>query len=343
MSVLTPEETQATETGPRGPGGASPRIGTSLRMAIGSSFILRLAGASTGFLLQLYLKRVVHADANLIGVLSGVYYVTELLLAPVFGAFSDLRGRKPFLVLGPLAGAVAVQIHPLTTIAAIIAIGRLLEGVTTAANAPGTLGYLADATSGTGPKRASFRGRVMGMYEISFLVGLAAGQFLGGYLWDWLGSNGFRVISLIYLVAAGVLFLFVPETLPSEAREHHGRYREAAKEAAHPVRALLSTRIKSYSKLLQEPALRSFVPAWLAINAVLGLWLNHLAAVMVKPHESQPPSPFLDQFPGQLLAGHLEAHHVSYAQGGFAVAFLVGIYIWSQFYGRMRRTDMMLA
>src|SRR5436305_479465 len=197
MSVLTPEETQATETGPRGPGGASPRIGTSLRMAIGSSFILRLAGASTGFLLQLYLKRVVHADANLIGVLSGVYYVTELLLAPVFGAFSDLRGRKPFLVLGPLAGAVAVQIHPLTTIAAIIAIGRLLEGVTTAANAPGTLGYLADATSGTGPKRASFRGRVMGMYEISFLVGLAAGQFLGGYLWDWLGSNGVAVAFLV--------------------------------------------------------------------------------------------------------------------------------------------------
>ena len=103
--------------------------------------------------------------------------------------------------------------HDAGRIAAIIAIGRLLEGITTAANAPGTLGYLADATSGTGPKSASFRGRVMGMYEISFLVGLAAGQFLGGYLWDWLGPNGFRVISLIYLLAAGVLFLFVPETL----------------------------------------------------------------------------------------------------------------------------------
>src|SRR5438874_8668519 len=175
MSVLTPEETQATETGPRGPGGASPHIGASLRVAIGSSFILRLAGASTGFLLQLYLKRVVHADANLIGVLSGVYYVTELLLAPMFGAFSDLRGRKPFLVLGPLAGAVAVQIHPLTTIAAILAIGRLLEGVTTAANAPATPGYLADPTSATGPKTAAFPGRARGRYEISFWVALAPG------------------------------------------------------------------------------------------------------------------------------------------------------------------------
>ena len=112
MSVVTPEETQTTETGPQGQGGEGPRIGASLRVAIGSSFILRLAGASTGFLLQLYLKRVVHADANLIGVLSGVYYVTELLLAPMFGAFSDLRGRKPFLVLGPLAGAVRADTSP---------------------------------------------------------------------------------------------------------------------------------------------------------------------------------------------------------------------------------------
>src|SRR5205814_9636158 len=131
-------------------------VGRSLKVAIGSSFILRLAGASTGLLLQFYLKQVVGADANLIGLLVTVFYVTELLLAPVFGALSDLRGRKPFLVLGPIAGALAVQIHPLTTIAAIIAIGRLLEGVTTAANTPGTLGYLADATPGGGSKGTHF-------------------------------------------------------------------------------------------------------------------------------------------------------------------------------------------
>src|SRR5439155_9404729 len=126
-------------------------------------------------------------------------------------------------------------------------------------------------------------------------------------------------------------------TLPREAREHHGRSSQAAKEAEHPVRALLSTRIKSYSRLLQESALRSFVPAWLAINAVLGLWLNHLAALMVEPGAGNRPNPF----PDQLLAGHLAPQQVSWAQGGFAVAFLVGIYIWSHLYGRMRRTDMM--
>src|SRR5690242_1351201 len=65
------------------------RIPTPLKIAIGSSFILRLAGASTGFLLGVYLKQVVQADANVIGFLAGIFYITELLLAPVFGALSD--------------------------------------------------------------------------------------------------------------------------------------------------------------------------------------------------------------------------------------------------------------
>jgi MFS family permease len=292
---------------------------------------------------------MVNADAWLISMLAVVYYATELLLAPVFGALSDLRGRKLFLVLGPITGAIAVQIHPLTIIPLVIAFGRLLEGVTTAANAPGTLGYLADATSGPGKKHAIFRGRVMGLYEISFTVGIVAGQFLGGLLWSgfnlfgvqiWpaLGPNGFRVLSLLYLASAAALFFFVPESLPQAAREHHRRSRQAAREADHPIRSLLTSRLRSYAELLKEPSFRSFVPAWLAINAVLGLWQSHIAPLMVKHHD---PSAH-DFFPGQLLAGHLSAAEVSYAQAGFGIAFLVGIAIWSQFYGRVRRTTMML-
>src|SRR5947208_3357117 len=101
MSIITPEEpkmslhgghdTALAEQAEQEHSEATPTINTSLKVAIGSSFILRLAGASTGFLLGAYLKQIVQADANLIGALAAVYYATELLLAPVFGAFSDLR------------------------------------------------------------------------------------------------------------------------------------------------------------------------------------------------------------------------------------------------------------
>jgi MFS family permease len=178
----------------------------------------------------------------------------------------------------------------------------------------------------------------MGLYEISFLVGLAAGQFLGGQLWEFLGSNAFRMISVIYLAAAAVLFLYIPETLPQKAREHHDATRQEAYEAQHPIRSILSTRVRAYAQLLREPALRSFVPAWLAVNAVLGLWLTHLAPLMVEPRSGAP-----DHFPSQLLTGHLTPNQVSMVQGAFAVVFLLGIGAWSQLYGRMRRTNMMLA
>ncbi len=344
MSILTPEEPKSALQDEHVVAvaehkEAAPAIGTSLKVAIGSSFILRLAGASTGFLLSAYLKQIVQADANLIGALAAVFYATELLLAPVFGALSDLRGRKFFLVFGPLVGAAAVQIHPLTTIAAVIGIGRLLEGISTAANAPGTLGYLADATSGQGHKSQALRGRVMGLYEISFVTGLVGGNLLGAPLWELVGPNGFRLVSLVYLLAAAILYLFIRESLPDAAREHHDKLHQSAKETEHPVRTLLRSRFKSYGELLKEPALRSFVPAWLAINAVLGLWLIHIAPLMLEPRRPRATHPFQNQ----LLDGHLTVSQVSFALGGFGVAFMLGIYIWSQFYGRLRRTNMMLA
>src|SRR5262245_20480486 len=106
MSIISPEETDvaAAEDALLAVGTtAQPRMSGSLRVAIGSSFILRLAGACTGLLLATYLTKVVGADANAIGLLSAVFFATELLLAPIFGALSDLRGRKLFLVLGPIA------------------------------------------------------------------------------------------------------------------------------------------------------------------------------------------------------------------------------------------------
>lgn len=334
-SLETAEEAASTEA--ESPAAEQP-ISRGLRVAIGSSFVLRLAGASTGLLLTSYLRQVVHADANVIGVLAAVFYATELILAPVFGALSDLRGRKPFLVLGPLIGAVAVQIHPLTTIIAILAIGRLLEGLSTAANAPGTLGYLADATSGTGPKAAARRGRVMGLYEISFLVGLVGGGVLGGQLWEHIGVNGFRLVSLIYLAGAAVLFFFVPESLPSHAKEHHERDRQAIEATEHPVRALIASRFNSYKQLLKEPALRSFVPAWIAINAVVGLWFTHVQPLMLRV----PDQAGKETFSSQLLVGHLSASQVGIVQGIFGVTFVVGILLWSLLYARMRRTTIML-
>lgn len=320
-------------------------INTPLKVVIGSSFVLRIAGASTAILLSSYLKQVVDAGTDLIGLLSALFYLTELTLAPVFGALSDLRGRRFILILGPLVGALTLPIYPISAAVPIAAVGvmilavaRLLEGISTAAKVPSALGYLADATAGEGPKATALRGRVMGFYEISFLVGLVGGTVIGGALWQAIGSAGFFLVSLFYLIATAMLFFFVPETLPREARQHHELTKASASETAHPLRALLRRRLRSYAELLREPALRSFVPAWLAINAVVGLFGNLIQPIMIEPRTGQ-----VSPFPNQMLDGKFSSTEVGFMFGGFGLVFMVGIFLWSLTYGRIRKTDTMLA
>jgi MFS family permease len=275
--------------------------------------------------------------------LSALFYVTELTLSPVFGAISDLRGRRPILVLGPLLGAIAMLLYPLSALTSVVALSvgilgvtRLLEGVSTAAKVPSALGYLADATEGEGVERAALRGRVMGLYEISFLVGFVSGFMMGGVLWEALHVASFLMISLVYVVATLMLFFFVPESLPAEAHRHHRAIAQVAANDPHPVRSLLKHRLKIYVEVLKEPALRSFVPAWLAVNAVVGLMGNLVLPMLIEGKVGS------DEFPNQLLYGKFSSSEAGFIIGGFGLVFMVGIYLWSLAYARIRKTTVML-
>ncbi len=351
-SAIAPEDLteladpKASPAGVLAEGGGGPplRIDGPLKVVIASSFVLRLAGALTASLLGALLRQEMNAGPDLIGILSALFYITELTLSPVFGALSDLKGRRFILVLGPLLGVIALPIYPLSALAsvsilgiAILAFARLLEGVSTAAKVPSALGYLADATAGEGKERAAMRGRVMGYYEISFLVGFVGGYVLGGFLWERVGHLGFYFVSLVYLVATLMLFFFVPESLPEEAREHHKRSKMSVSDAAHPVRALLKSRLSAYAALLREPSLRGFVPAWLAINAVVGLLGNLVQPMLIKPKDGT-----LSAFPDQLLDGKFEPSQAGFAFGGIGLVFMIGIFVWSLVYARVRRSNVML-
>jgi MFS family permease len=92
----------------------------------------------------------------LVGAVTGLVYLTELLLAPPAGALSDGRGRKRFLLAGPMLAALAVLLPPLGFLASalppmalvvgLLALSRLIEGLGSAASVPATLGFLAEGT-----------------------------------------------------------------------------------------------------------------------------------------------------------------------------------------------------
>ncbi|MDE3088064.1 MAG: MFS transporter, partial [Chloroflexota bacterium] len=167
-----------------------PHLIRSLAAVIVGSLVLRAAAGAMGENIQFYLgfineaarsaahplRTIAGADVTeisyaLTGIILGSFFLAELIGAPIFGAWSDKYGRKLFIIFGPLFGAIAVQITALTTVIWLLIVTRLLEGISTAANAPATLGYIAEATAHS--KR--LRARVVGFFEVATIGGMAVG------------------------------------------------------------------------------------------------------------------------------------------------------------------------
>jgi MFS family permease len=124
-------------TGLRGRGGAARGLGA----VILSQLLLRVGSAAGALVVGSYFvelrSRGVPVTAFVLGVLSGLTYVTELVFAPAAGASSDRRGRRAFLVVAPVLAAVGVlltpgasvvtAVPPLTFVVAVVAVARLVE------------------------------------------------------------------------------------------------------------------------------------------------------------------------------------------------------------------------
>jgi MFS family permease len=224
----------------------------SLSLALGGTFVLRCASYAAGLLVLVSLGIKSRSETDLTaGVASLVavtFYASELVGAPLFGAWSDRVGRKPFMILGPIFGGIAAQLMGLTSLIPVLILVRILQGLSTATAAPATLGFLSAQTA-TSEK---LRGRVMGFYEAATVVGLALGAAVGGKLHDQFGSSSFTIVALMYVVAL-VPFIFV-------------------RDRAWVPRVRLS-HTNVLSRMMNRRIMR-FAPAWLAANAVLGAWFS---------------------------------------------------------------------
>src|SRR5207247_9686755 len=104
----------------------------SMWAVLGGTFTLRFSTGLTGAMLGVYLAKLpehggqlVHAST--LALLASAFFISELLLSPVFGVLSDRLGHHRVMLFWPMFGAVAVILTGLTTNLGLLGGTRILE------------------------------------------------------------------------------------------------------------------------------------------------------------------------------------------------------------------------
>ena len=146
-----------------------------------------------------------------VGALTSTYALAQLVLAPLWGGWSDRHGRKALVVLGLVGVALSHVAFGLGTSLALLYGARLVGGAFAAALVVAATAAVADAVP------AGERGRAMAWLGTAVSLGFVAGPALGGLLargaWHvtlTLGHLVFDGFSVPFFVAAGLTLAVVP-------------------------------------------------------------------------------------------------------------------------------------
>jgi len=308
-------------------------VAADLRWCILGNLLLRLGNSATGVLMGLVLAAMDRTRGDVpaiaVGLLAASFYATELIGAPIFGTLSDRLGRRRFMLAGPICGGIAVQLIGWPTLfigwpflLVSMALGRMIEGLSTATSAPATLSLLSADTADSPPRRA----QVMAWYEKATLVGIAGGFIEAGVLWDWLGHGAFPLVTVMYVLSFLVFWgVHDRSRFPVSAEGDGGQHEHAA---AQSVAADSGSGLWA---VLQRPRVLRFVPAWLFVNTVVGVWFTHSAFQLTGVHHRD-----------QWLTGSFSGSGLGLAFALSAGAFMGGIYLWGMAIGTRSKTTIML-
>ncbi len=148
-----------------------------------------------------------------LGVLASTYAAMQLVCAPVWGTLSDRIGRKPVMLIGIFGYAVAMFIFGISTRFWMLFLARTASGVLSSAAMPTAMAYLTDNL----PEKK--RSGAMGQLGAAVGLGVVLGPMLGGLLSTDSLSLPFFIGSGLALLALLFVYLFLPETHPSQPSE----------------------------------------------------------------------------------------------------------------------------
>lgn len=153
------------------------------------------------------------ATGSDLGWLVAVYALMQLIFAPIWGALSDRVGRKPVLMLGIVGYAIFLILFGLATQFWMLFLARSLAGILSSATYPSMMAFISDSTT---PEE---RGDGMGKLGAAMGLGVILGPGIGGWLAGDSLSLPFFIAAAMAVVTLILVAIFLPESLPPEARQ----------------------------------------------------------------------------------------------------------------------------
>jgi len=171
----TPTGTPAGPPSTAGDGAADNRtVFAKLVILMITAFIDMLGMLMILPLLPFYAKNL-GADGLVVGLLVSSFSVAQLLSAPVWGRFSDRYGRRPALMVGLGASAIAYVVFAFSNSLWLLFLSRIVQGA-----GGGTVSviqaYVADAT------KPEDRAKTLGWLSAATNAGVALGPVLGSWM-----------------------------------------------------------------------------------------------------------------------------------------------------------------
>jgi DHA1 family tetracycline resistance protein-like MFS transporter len=167
------------------------------------------------------------ASAFTVGLLGTVFSLMQFVVAPLCGRWSDRVGRRPVIVYGLLASAVAYVALALADSLALIFAARILGGIA-GGNIPTAQAYIADITT---PEN---RAKGMGLVGAAFGLGFIFGPAIGGILARFGHSTPMWCAAALCFGNFLAALMFLPESRHGSDRVALGRLDLARRARRHP-------------------------------------------------------------------------------------------------------------
>jgi MFS family permease len=210
----------------------------------------------------------------LVGLVLGIYSLTQGLLQLPFGMASDRLGRKPVIVFGLVLFALGSVVAAQATDIAWTILGRALQG--TGAISAAVTACIADLT------RDSQRTKAMGLVGASIGLTFALSLVAAPQLYEWVGMAGMFYLTGALAIVGVAIVLFAVPSLPRLARPagegvQRTRFREVALDTE-----LMRLNVGIFALHFVQMAMFVVLPAWLVERAQLPLaehWKVYLPVV----------------------------------------------------------------